>query len=337
MSDDATDATQNSTDPLEDLIALYALGALDADDRARVERGLANDARLRALFDDVRETVGQLHADAQPVDAPAWVKQRVFARVDAETFSRSAPGRPQTASLWTRIKRVLLAASPVAAATAIVLALGLGAWASSLQQQLAQARLQFSQTQQELAVAQQQLSQAQPELAQARQQLSQVQQELTQTQQRLAQAQLELAQTQQDLAQAREELAQAQEQITQSLQVLALLQQPGLQLVSLPRAENAPASAQFNFFASPSNSSALLSVSGLKPLPSNQTYEFWLLRDGQPVPAGTFNVDEDGAGKLIVQAADSLSTFDQAGITIEPAGGSAAPTLSALVSIGSIR
>lgn len=330
MADARTDA-----DPIEDLIALYALNALDADDRAMVERRLATDARARAVLDEMRETVGALHASAGTPEPPARVKARLLARVDADLASRGLPARQE--STWERIKRVLLPLSLAVTAASLVLAIGLGAWAGSLQGQLAQMSAQFAQTQGQLAEVQGQLAQAQPELAQARQQLAQVQRDLADTQGRLTAAQGELVQTEQQLAQAREELAQAQAQIAQARQEMALLQLPGLQFVSLPLAENAPDRAQFNFFKSPNNATALLTVSGLQSLPADQTYQFWLLRDGQSVPAGTFNVDADGAGRLVVQSSEPIGAFDQAGITIEPAGGSATPNLEALVSLGSIQ
>lgn len=255
MSDTAPSGNDAS---LEDWIALYALDALDADDRAQVERRLATDPRARALLDEFRQTIGHLHADATAVPPPPAVKARVLARVDADLVSRGATPRPESA--WDRVKRALFPLSLALTAVSIVLAVGLGAWAASLQRQLAQAQ-----------------------------------------------------------------------------QELALLQAPDLRIVSLPRADTGPVGAQANLLLSPQRSVAVLTVHGLSPLPADKTYEFWLLRGGQPIPAGTFNVDANGSGRLIVQAADPLSTFDQAGITVEPAGGSATPTLSALVSIGSIQ
>jgi anti-sigma-K factor RskA len=248
-------------DALEDLIALYALDALDADDRARVERRLTADPQARRLLDQHLETIAVLGASGAPVPPSTRAKERVFARIDAEAFSRGERGAAATPpSLWDRLRRVILVASPVLAIAALALAIGLGAWGISLQQQLARAQ-----------------------------------------------------------------------------QEVALLQAPGLRVASLPRAETGPASAQASFLSAPQANSGLLTVSGLTPLSADQTYQFWLLKDGQPMPAGTFNVDAAGNGKLIVQANEPIGAFQQAGITVEPAGGSAAPTLTALVSIGSIE
>ncbi len=258
MSDMSKHTTGSSADPVEDLIALYALNALDADDRARVERQLATNARARALLNEMRVIVDQLNASVSEVEPPARIKRRLLARVDADLTSRGVMNRQ--ASLWERLTRALFPATVALATISILIAIGLGMWTASLQRQLAQAQ-----------------------------------------------------------------------------QELALLQSPGLRVVSLPVADKAPSAAQITFLAAPNEATGLLTVSGLTPLASNQTYQFWLLRGGQPVPAGTFSVDASGSGKLIVYAADRLGAFDQAGVTIEPAGGSETPTLSALIAIGSIQ
>ena len=81
----------------------------------------------------------------------------------------------------------------------------------------------------------------------------------------------------------------------------------------------------------------MLAVNSLKPLPPAQTYEFWLIRAGKPVRAGIFNVDAGGAALVRIAGPAPLGQFEQAGLTVEQAGGVDAPTLSALVFIGAIR
>jgi anti-sigma-K factor RskA len=258
VSEPKTEANTPDGDALEDLIALYALDALDADDRARVERRLVADSAARRMLDQHLDTVAILGISEASVLPAARSKERIFTRIDAEAFSRGVSPKP--ASAWDRIKRALLAASPVLAISALVLAIGLGAWGVSLQQQLSRAQ-----------------------------------------------------------------------------QEAALLQSRGLRVASLPRADTAPAAAQVSFISAPQSKTGLLTVNGLTPLASNETYQFWLLKGGQPVSAGLFVVDANGSGKMIVQSSEPIGAFEQAGITVEPAGGSATPTLTALVSIGNIQ
>ncbi len=70
---------------------------------------------------------------------------------------------------------------------------------------------------------------------------------------------------------------------------------------------------------------AVLVVTDLAPLPGDQTYQLWLIQGDSPVSAGTFQVDAQGRGLFPVTGAP-LPSFDAVGVSIEPAGGSAAPT-----------
>ncbi|MEP7198375.1 MAG: anti-sigma factor, partial [Chloroflexota bacterium] len=128
---------------------------------------------------------------------------------------------------------------------------------------------------------------------------------------------------QNDLARARSELS-------------AILQ-PSTQVVTLPPAPSAPANASAKLYYQSGSAVALLTTFGLNPLGPEQTYEFWLIRGGQPVPAGVFTVDANGFGALRVQSAEAVGAFDQAGITIERAGGAATPNFNALVFAGAIK
>lgn len=75
---------------------------------------------------------------------------------------------------------------------------------------------------------------------------------------------------------------------------------------------------------------AILSVASLDPAPEGQTYQLWYIVDGTPVPSTTF---EPTAGGSVVLASIPLPADDgvQAlAITLEPAGGSQAPTMPIL-------
>jgi anti-sigma-K factor RskA len=239
---------------LDDLIALYALGALDDADRAKVERRLATDARARTLLDEMRETVGALHSNVASVEPPARAKTRVLSRVDASLYSMALSKPPNA------VQRLLQMLWPVLAVASLTIAIGVGTWAISLQQQLTQAQHE-----------------------------------------------------------------------------LAIVQAPGVRVAALTPVEAAPQTAQISFIAAPNTQRGLLTVAGLPQVAVNQTYQFWLLKDGQPVPAGLLSVDASGSGKLIVTASEAIGNYQQAGLTVEPAGGSASPTLANLITLGQIN
>ncbi len=75
--------------------------------------------------------------------------------------------------------------------------------------------------------------------------------------------------------------------------------------------------------------SATLSVKGLPAAPSGKTYEAWVIpAGGRPRPAGLFAGGADGS---TVHLAGSLRSPDVVAVTLEPSGGSPAPTTTPLV------
>jgi len=70
---------------------------------------------------------------------------------------------------------------------------------------------------------------------------------------------------------------------------------------------------------------AVMDVTDLEPLPSDQTYQVWAIRDGQPVSLGLMAADPSGHSTAAMSDID-LAGVQQLAVTIEPAGGSAQPT-----------
>ncbi|MGH2693715.1 MAG: anti-sigma factor domain-containing protein [Actinomycetota bacterium] len=68
---------------------------------------------------------------------------------------------------------------------------------------------------------------------------------------------------------------------------------------------------------------AVFAATGMDEAPSRRTYQLWLMDEGVPVSAGTFDVDD---GVAVLSTSHSLRDFDGAAVTIEPEGGSDEPT-----------
>jgi anti-sigma-K factor RskA len=128
-----------------------------------------------------------------------------------------------------------------------------------------------------------------------------------------------------------------QRQVAQQRAEVAFLSRPDLRTATLPGTSLVAPGAQAKLITAPAGNTALLALSGLKPLGPDQTYQFWLIRDGQATPAGLFNVDPQGMGSLFVQANSPLNTYQQAGITVEPAGGSRVPNVKAMQFVGPLQ
>jgi hypothetical protein len=77
---------------------------------------------------------------------------------------------------------------------------------------------------------------------------------------------------------------------------------------------------------SPGQRVALLRVDNLPIPPQDKEYQLWLLHDSGRFSAGTFRVNEEGVGVMVFEPGEAIESFTAMGITLEPAGGSAAPT-----------
>ncbi len=78
--------------------------------------------------------------------------------------------------------------------------------------------------------------------------------------------------------------------------------------------------------------SALI-VDGLDELPAGKTYQLWYIRADGIIPAGTFDVSDDGTTWRVLDGA--MAAGDTVGVTIEPRGGSDEPTTAPITAITS--
>ena len=88
--------------------------------------------------------------------------------------------------------------------------------------------------------------------------------------------------------------------------------------------EMAPA-ASGSFYYMPGDRDAVLVVAGLpKPEPGH-VYQLWLVSGQERMNGGTFYLEDDGAGMLVVKSPAPLANVQSLGITVEPRGGSTTP------------
>jgi anti-sigma-K factor RskA len=74
---------------------------------------------------------------------------------------------------------------------------------------------------------------------------------------------------------------------------------------------------------------AVLVAVNLGEAPPDRDYQLWLMKDGVPTAAETFDVEN---GVVIVESAHDLDGFDGAAVTVEPEGGSEQPTTQPVIS-----
>jgi hypothetical protein len=88
--------------------------------------------------------------------------------------------------------------------------------------------------------------------------------------------------------------------------------------------ENAP-SAWGNIYYIPNQAESVLTVGGLPSLPGDKCYQVWLIRNETWMNGGTFYLQGDGRGMLIVKSPMPMDSIDTVRVTMEPHGGSPEP------------
>jgi len=76
----------------------------------------------------------------------------------------------------------------------------------------------------------------------------------------------------------------------------------------------------------PADNKGVLAVTGLRGLDKLHQYQLWLIKDGQRRSAGVFSPDAEGYGSMLLSVPPDFKDFRSFGVSIEPWGGSAAPT-----------
>jgi anti-sigma-K factor RskA len=138
------------------------------------------------------------------------------------------------------------------------------------------------------------------------------------------------------IAGLRQDAAQ-QEQLVESLSYQVDQQEQVVRVVTAPRTitvrlvSEADPEAGARAFVAEGAQDIVLIVDHLPILGTNQTYQAWVMTPGgQPVSAGLFRVNEHGWGVYSLELSPSVD-FNAIGVSLEPAGGSQAPTEVVLV------
>jgi anti-sigma-K factor RskA len=117
-----------------------------------------------------------------------------------------------------------------------------------------------------------------------------------------------------------------QEEGRRSNEFVAILSSPGAKVAPLQGSgPGAGASAQFVY---DTTGRAMLMANGLPPAPAGKEYQLWFIVGNRPIPGRTFATDEIGRGELTDNVPDQALDSAVFAVTLEPTGGSTAPTSS---------
>jgi anti-sigma-K factor RskA len=127
-------------------------------------------------------------------------------------------------------------------------------------------------------------------------------------------------------------LSEQQDQLMQAQDLVNTLTSQESRRITLVAAKSVP-QPQGKVFYLPGKAHLVFLASNMAPLPPNRIYELWLIPlTGAPIPAGLFKADAHGSGSIVnppLQAGVEAKAF---AITVEPEGGSSAPTSQILMS-----
>lgn len=295
---------ENFQDYIESgILELYALGELSAAEQAAVEAQVASHPEVRAELAQIQAALG-LYAEAHAIAPPAGMRERVLGNVMAQI----APAARPNATLRSEIDTLAAApAAPRAADEAVV-------------RPIASAPAATPTSRSNWAVA-----------ASVALLLSLGANLLLYSNWKNASAQVVALQNEQSRFATTTQVVE--KQLGDLRQENAVLRNDEFRAVALAGTKTAPA-AKARVFFNPATHKVYVDVRSLPALPADKQYQLWALDKGKPIDAGVLTVaTASGEGLQHMKDIASAQTF---AMTVEPAGGSAGPTLSTMTVVGNI-
>jgi anti-sigma-K factor RskA len=107
--------------------------------------------------------------------------------------------------------------------------------------------------------------------------------------------------------------------------IQARLPSSDIRVVPMAGTDQAPGSTGYMMIFT-NETAGTLAVREAPTLEPGYQYQVWLIKDGKRTSGGVFSVNGQGYGSLQIEANQPLQNYQAVGITIEPTGGSPAPT-----------
>jgi anti-sigma-K factor RskA len=257
-----TDRTRLSCDDASELAGLYVLDALEPAERDAVADHLAAcTARPHEEFAELGSVVPAVALAAEPMGAPAALKQRVLDAYRAETAPAASAATPWATkgALQPSRRQSRLPAWPgwAAAAAALLVVAVVGAWGLD----------------------------------------------------------------------ARADADRANQRATDLSNAIAAMSARGSSVAILHG--SGPAATANGFAAFPPGGGVHVVLTDVPSAPAGMAYQAWYIADGTPTSAGLMTVGADGY--VIMSDPQPVPGTEVFAVTVEPAGGSAAPTSDPIV------
>ncbi len=298
---------ENFQDYIESgILEQYALGELSAAEQAAVEAQAASHPEVRAELAQVQAALG-FYAEAHAIAPPAALRERVLSNVMAQI---AAPAARPSASLRNDIDGLTAAAAAPASRAA----------GEAVIRPMSSVPVALPSSRSNWAVA-----------ASVALLLSLGANLLLYSNWKNANAQVVALQN--DQARFAQTSQVVERRLGDLRQENEVLRNDEFRAVALAGTKTAP-SAKARVFFNVATHKVYVDVRSLPALPAGKQYQLWALDNGKPVDAGVLTAaTATGEGLQHMKDIASAQTF---AMTVEPAGGSAGPTLSTMTVVGNI-
>jgi anti-sigma-K factor RskA len=273
----------------KEMLALEAVGTLDAGETRALEEHLPSCAECRAELREMSDAASALAFTVAPVEPPAHLRSRVLEQVRGLAPSAQAEAsraKTSAAAFGVEDARRLLARMSLWQIFAARPSLALGAGAAAVAFVL-------------LGVTGLALRG------------------------RNATLQAEVVRLYERLHQSQEEMVRAHEQLARARDMGDMLASSEASVMQLAGKDAAPQARAVVAYERSTGRAALLAT-GLPPAPAGRAYQLWLIAENKPMPGGTFKSDADGRARMSdrLPAGVRQPTF---AVTLEREGGESAP------------
>jgi anti-sigma-K factor RskA len=127
-----------------------------------------------------------------------------------------------------------------------------------------------------------------------------------------------------EMARMNRDLQSTQEQLNREREISGMFTAPDTRVATLTGTEMAPrARARLAYNNA---GSAMMIVDQLPLAPAGMDYQIWFIADGKPMPGGVFKPDATGHAEMRDHVPASARTAAAFAVTLEPQGGTSAPT-----------
>ena len=317
---------------LEEVVPLYAAGALERTERQAFEAHLLSGcATCHAALKEYQSVAAVLPFGLSPTQPPRSLKAKIMASrnvlpVGAESSTKDVPKSSLEPGEWMNhlfppIAPARSGSLPwvIGLATVLVLAVtGYVAW--NYVTQVASDSMRLEQLSAQLQDRSVKLASVQRELAERERALAELRDDMQRRTTDLAELKDQLIHHEAELDNLRNQLTSASRRGRATQDELAsLLRAPDIHAVSLSGSDMAKEAGGVLLF-DPRTQKIWLYAVNLPECPNGMTYQLWAITD-KPVSVGTFHMDLGETAHMLVKRLPDFTRVRQFSVSLEPSGG----------------